>query len=316
MTQQAKIPLGISSCLNSSAVRYDASTAKVPTIVKKMAGDYAFNAFCPELIAGMGVPREPIRLVESSDGVSVRGSKSAEDKTAELQQAAVSIVKLVEKSQLRGFIVKSKSPSCGLSSAKIYNEEGYIQGKRAGLFTEKLQNELLIPIIEAEMLNCPRMADRFLRLVSVADAFYQMGETPDRQQLIDTYVRFKLALMASSPEHYRMAGRLVADMKGKDLQRVKNSLYLVIFEGMNILSLRGRHANALMHLQGYFKRALTPPEKKELTLSISDYAKGGLPLTVPLTLIRHYLLLHPDSYLLQQYYIANNCEHYGLRNSL
>ena len=42
-----------------------------------------------------------------------------------------------------------------------------------------------------------------------------------------------------------------------------------------------------MHLQGYFKRALTKDEKEELATVIHDYRTGTLPLLAPLTLTNY-----------------------------
>ena len=72
---------------------------------------------------------------------------------------------------------------------------------------------------------------------------------------------------------------------------------------LTIRANRRSHTNVLMHLQGYFKRMLTPAQKQELCEAIDKYRTGVFPLLVPLTLIRHYLREHPNPYLSDQVYL-------------
>jgi len=53
------IRVGISSCLLGEEVRYDGGHQKVPV--------------CPEMEVGMGVPREPVRLVGDAKAPRMRG---------------------------------------------------------------------------------------------------------------------------------------------------------------------------------------------------------------------------------------------------
>lgn len=313
MTQQ-KITLGISACLLGQALRYDGSQAKAPLILKQMFNDYEFLGYCPEVMAGMGTPREVVRLIDVTDELHIVGSKSQQDWTEQMHQATQTIISQVTKNQLRGYILKSRSPSCGLSSAKIYNSNGVAVRKGAGIFSQALQEQVYVPLIEAEMLNCSKMTEKFIRLTHLADDFFKLEQYLSKHALTSLYARYKLSLMAYSPIHYQAAGKLLGKMNGLNLHAVKNDLYLIMFDGFNRLSSRKRQTNALMHIQGYFRKILTATEKSELTQIIHNYSQGFVPLAVPLTLIRHYLLLHPDDYLLQQNYIAHPLEHYGLRN--
>jgi uncharacterized protein YbgA (DUF1722 family) len=44
-------------------------------------------------------------------------------------------------------------------------------------------------------------------------------------------------------------------------------------------------------------------QRQELSEQIHAYRTGLMPLMVPLTLIKHYLLQHPESYIAQQAYL-------------
>lgn len=59
-----KIPVGISSCLLGEAVRFDGGHKKDAYIVGTLSQYFDFQAFCPEVGAGLGVPRPTMRLVQ------------------------------------------------------------------------------------------------------------------------------------------------------------------------------------------------------------------------------------------------------------
>ncbi|EEF24144.1 conserved hypothetical protein, partial [Ricinus communis] len=58
-----RIPVGIGACLDGQPVRYDGSHKKGSAVLAMLAEYFDFRPFCPEVAIGLGVPREPIRLV-------------------------------------------------------------------------------------------------------------------------------------------------------------------------------------------------------------------------------------------------------------
>lgn len=340
MASKRKIHLGVSSCLQGHAVRFNGGIAKTPNRLKDMSEDFELHSFCPEMAAGMGVPREPVRLVnfnkdKTTPDLKLVGSDAKLDNnntldthwTVPVLEASQSIVDTIVEKRYRGFIVKSKSPTCGLNSTKQYTPGGFVEGKTHGLFAAKLQQQVLIPVIEAEMLNSAIMADKFIRLVHLADDFFNLDDADDSEArryssrtLIELFANYKLSVMASSPDHYRQAGRLLGTagkcQSREDYDKLKDQLYVILFDGLNRLSQRGRQTNALMHVMGYFKPHLQAEEKQEMVSIIHRYNAGQLPLSVPLTLLRHHLLRFPDNYLKRQTYLFPKQEHYGLQNMI
>jgi uncharacterized protein YbgA (DUF1722 family)/uncharacterized protein YbbK (DUF523 family) len=311
-----KITLGISACVAGEAVRFNGGSIKMPAILKLLLEEVDIKPFCPEVAAGMLVPREPVHLVEQGGRARVVGSKTQTDYSQAVYAVSEAYIDVLRNEHLCGYILKSKSPSCGVQTAKIYDDKGNVLGKVNGIFSELLQRELMIPVIEVEMLNSPVLADRFLHRVMLADAFQQLPkEGITKAHLTGFYARYKLLLMAYSPQHYRMAGKLLGDMQG-ELDDIKQQLYKIMFEGFAALSSPGRQTNALMHVQGYFKRYLDGAEKQELSRVIDRYQHGKIPLSVPVTLLEHHLLKHPNQYLEMQNYFKPYSDDYGLRNHL
>jgi uncharacterized protein YbgA (DUF1722 family) len=67
-------------------------------------------------------------------------------------------------------------------------------------------------------------------------------------------------------------------------------------------------------MMGYFKNLLSGEEKQELGEIINLYHEGHVPLIVPITLIKHYVLKYDQQYLKEQYYLDPHPLELRLRN--
>ncbi len=102
-----------SACLLGIKCRYDAKSKpneKVLTLSKKMV----FIPVCPEQLGGLTTPRSP---AEQKDNKVF--TKDGEDVTAQFEKGAEETLKILKQFNIKEFIAKSKSPSCG--SGKIYD---------------------------------------------------------------------------------------------------------------------------------------------------------------------------------------------------
>jgi uncharacterized protein YbgA (DUF1722 family) len=75
-----------------------------------------------------------------------------------------------------------------------------------------------------------------------------------------------------------------------------------------------KQVNVLQHLLGYFKRRLSPDEKREALEQIDLYRQGSVPLIVPVTLINHYVRKYREPYLSSQLYLQPHPVELQLRN--
>ena len=60
---KAPLTVAVSECLTGAHVRYDGGHKKEAMPHAALDGLYVFRAICPEVGIGLGVPRDPIRLV-------------------------------------------------------------------------------------------------------------------------------------------------------------------------------------------------------------------------------------------------------------
>jgi uncharacterized protein YbgA (DUF1722 family) len=65
---------------------------------------------------------------------------------------------------------------------------------------------------------------------------------------------------------------------------------------------------------GHLKDRLKPKEREELDGMIADYHRGLVPLIVPITLIRHYVMMCDVTYIQDQVYLNPHPKELMLRN--
>lgn len=316
MNEQIKI--GISACVLGQKVRFDSGHKESRFVTQELADYFSFVPVCPEVGIGLPVPRPTIRLVSNEERVALVETKDAsKDYTAEMTNYSQQKVTQLKDQQLCGYIVCAKSPTCGMERVKVYkNNRADKEG--VGIYTQELMRQMpWLPVEEDGRLNDPYLKENFVSRVYCLNDFYQsVGSEPTAGKIIAFHSRYKLTLMAHHPKSYKSLGQLVANVSKYSLEEFYDLYRLGLMEAMKHRASRKNNSNVLMHIQGYFKKVLSKEEKKELARVIQDYRKGMLPILAPITLIKHYLNRHPDSYLGQQKYLEPYPQDLRLRYAL
>lgn len=152
--------LGISACLLGHRVRYD-GTHKLDPLIKALAAELPVISLCPEGDAGLGVPREPISLVSTRAGLRLRRRIDAIDITGTLED---SLERQAERLQrCAGLILKSRSPSCGVTDTPLQDEAGTALAPGPGYLLRSLSPD--IPAIDERALREPGALAVFLGAV-------------------------------------------------------------------------------------------------------------------------------------------------------
>jgi uncharacterized protein YbbK (DUF523 family) len=149
MMDTKKIKIGISACLLGENVRYDGGHTR-DTFIINMLGPYVdFVPVCPEVECGLSVPRERMHLEGDLKHPRLIITQTQQDITDQLNQWAEMRIKILAAKDLRGFIFKSKSPSCGIQNVSIFDLNGESYGKGQGLFASIFMEYLpSIPVDE------------------------------------------------------------------------------------------------------------------------------------------------------------------------
>ena len=312
-----KIPVGISSCLLGEEVRYNGGHKHQRYCTDILSRYFAFNAFCPEVAIGMGVPREPIRLVGSVSSPKAVGTKSRHmDVTQALLEYAE--VMLPQMEPLCGFIWMKDSPSCGLFNTKVYGEDGKPPLRRAGLVAGLLRQRLpLLPMEEGGRLNDPGLRENFIARVFLFSQWRQLmaqGITP--AALVAFHSRQKYWVMSYGQKLYRELGRMVANAGSQPIADLAESYIQSLMDGTQSPPSRKGHVNVLYHMVGYLRETVPGSIRQDLTQSIEEYRVGQVPLAVPMKLMTHYIEHYASEYLKEQSYLDPHPFDLGLRNAL
>lgn len=131
----SKPKIAVSSCLLGNPVRYDGTDKFNSLICDHLAKQFEVIAICPEVEAGLGVPRPPVRLTGNPKQPLALGIEDASlNVTAALTLFANSW--LAQAKIVSGLILKSRSPSCGLRDTPVFDQYGEVQSRGSGLFSQ------------------------------------------------------------------------------------------------------------------------------------------------------------------------------------
>ncbi|WP_073605432.1 YbgA family protein [Vibrio aerogenes] len=300
-----KIPVGISGCVLGKKVRFDGGHKGNRFILDTLSEFFDFHPVCPEVEIGMSVPRPAIRLIGMEGKTALVESKNESvDYTETMYRFAENKISTMQPLKLCGYVVASKSPTCGMQGVKVYQQDG-VRKDGTGLYTEKLIEKMpWLPVEEDGRLNDPVLRENFIsRVFCLYDLYQSVSEVPKPAEIIAFHSRYKFTLMAHDPVSYRQLGQMVAKVAEADPVTFFEQYRLGLMNALAKRASRKNATNVLMHIQGYFKPFLDPVQKEELTRLIHDYRQGVLPLLVPVTMIQHYLSQYPNAYIAQQHYL-------------
>ena len=153
-------------------MRWDGGDKRQRLLVERVARHVDLVPVCPEVGVGMGVPREPVQLVQTDAGVRLRGVTSGRDWTDAMETWTASTLRALEADgPLAGFVLKAKSPSCGLvvpvfGASPACGATLAQADARAGLFAAVLLRARPgLPVIDETSLADPAARAKFFAAV-------------------------------------------------------------------------------------------------------------------------------------------------------
>ncbi|MEH6358755.1 MAG: DUF523 domain-containing protein [Pseudomonadales bacterium] len=180
--------VGISACLCGDHVRYDGHTKGHPALIAALEPYLNLQKICPEVAIGMGTPRDPIQLSKESGEIRAIGIKNPDyDVTSALKKYArdlfpVSLITTPESMPLCGYIFKSRSPSCGVGSTPIH-ENNIATGFGDGVFAQQIQQQQpWLPVAEEQGLADSTQQQHFVMLAQLAALFFKTLESNKPQE--------------------------------------------------------------------------------------------------------------------------------------
>ena len=312
----APLRLGISRCLLGDEVRFDGGH-KRDNFLTDIFGRYVdWVPVCPEVEAGLGTPREAMRLVGDPAQPRLVTIKSGRDHTQALEMMSATRIEELKELDLSGYVFKKDSPSCGVERVRIYNDHGMPSRKGVGIFARVFIEQFpLIPVEEEGRLCDPSLRENFIERVFCYRRFQDLLQNGiTRQAIVRFHTIHKYLLLSHSQPHYQVLGRLVGQAERHRPKELAHRYGELFMKALAVKATVRKHVNVLQHMLGYFKDRLGAQEKAELLGVIGDYHRGLTPLIVPLTLIKHYVQIFDVGYIRDQVYLNPHPKELMLRN--
>jgi len=139
--------IAVSACLLGESCRYDGTDNRNEQLLQMLEGEEIIP-FCPEDFA-FGTPRPTMDLVETETGVRAFSNETGEDLSDPVIEYAKDFFDTYPDIAL--FIGKDRSPSCGVCSAKCYDEKKVLLSTEGTGLMAKEAKERGIEAIDAEV---------------------------------------------------------------------------------------------------------------------------------------------------------------------
>lgn len=266
------IKIGISACNFGAMVRYNRRGWDRTQGLGREKDYFIWTPVCPEINSGLGVARDPIRLVGGNgddfwSGKAIMRNRRGTDVSDRVKRGMHTSLEILKEAGVEAFVFMEGSPTCGVYRTTLKNRR---LGKPPGVFGSLLLKEdfFLIPAVDLE--SPVKWWDWRRRLH--AFAWLKRAQIISKKQIYDIWHLFKFLCQEVSREEAEEIGRRLAAMPrafSEDFVKQWKRDVLALLRKPSTL---GRiHSIMLKHFAHYRKHY--NPSSKEVTAPQSDMAK-------------------------------------------
>jgi len=269
-----------SACWEAAKCFYDGSCLRSP-FVRSLGGFSRLFPICPEMACGRQLIRRPL--------VEYGGDLKEEKGGADHRPLIKKNLRFWRRGLMppEGVLGNSFSPLCRWEE----------KGERKGLLQEILEEVFpLLTGLDERGWREAETREHFLTAIFLKADWKRQKKTPGGLQ--DFHRRHKYLFMALDPRLKDEMGRIAAG---------KNPSFVSYQEKM-LLSLkekpsRSRHANALLHVFGYYSDHLPATARREFPEMVEDYVSGSRDIDELRGFLRSLQKKYKNSYLRDQSYL-------------
>jgi len=295
---ESKPKILVSKCLGFDACRWNGVVIE-EKFIKKLSDFVEFITVCPEVEIGLGVPRNPIRIVRKDGKNFLIQHKTEKDITSVMENFSKKFLKNIERGNVDGVILKDRSPSCGIKDVKIFSDKNIVIQKGSGFFAKDVVNTFTnIPIESEGRLNNIYLKENFLTKIFIISRFRNLKK--EMKELVKFHSQNKYLFLSYNQKMLRELGTIVANRKKEDVEKVFKSYGETLLSGLKNNYRKNSYYNTLLHIFGYFKDSLKKEEKNFILKNIEDFKDDKVGLLTTLILLKSYVIRFDIDYLKEQ----------------
>ncbi|HOW14372.1 DUF523 and DUF1722 domain-containing protein [Methanosarcina sp.] len=290
----------VSRCLEFDHCRYNGNMISSP-VVAKLKKHVDFLPVCPEVEIGLGIPRNPVRIILDKGDHRLVQPLNGKDVTENMKAFCSNFLDSVE--DVDGFILKFRSPSCGLKDVKVYpSAEGHgvvekISGYFGGAVLEKYP---FLPVEDEGRLRNARIKEHFLTKLFTFAAFRKVKSEGSMKDLISFHTQNKFLLMAYNQVELRKLGEIAANREGKLFKDLISDYEKHLYSALSRAPRYTSTINVLIHALGYFSDQLSKREKALFFDWVEKYREGKTSPCPAINLIKSWIVRFENDYLMNQ----------------
>jgi uncharacterized protein YbgA (DUF1722 family)/uncharacterized protein YbbK (DUF523 family) len=295
----------VSRCLGFAPCRYNGQSI-TNRVVDKLGAFVEYRTVCPEVEIGLGIPRDPVRVVDYAGRRILYQPSTERDLTEEMEDFAESFLGGV--GEVDGFILKNRSPSCGPWDVKVYKGKGKdaSSGRGKGFFgaavAERFPGK---PVEDESRLGDFTVREHFLTRLFALARFRSVRASREGQArsigtLVDFHTRNKYLLMVYSQAQLKALGNIVAGGAKKKPEEAFSLYETGLEAALSKPPRTGPLMNVLLRAFGGMSADLAPEERRFFLNSLEEYRDERIPLSVLLQLLKTWAVRLENDYLLAQ----------------
>ena len=305
--------LGISSCLLGSNVRYDGGHKRNAFLLETLGTYVDWVSACPEVDIGLGTPRPPIQLEnEGARGLRLVVPETGEDLTDRMTSYAERRVTAARTDRLAGYVLKSRSPSCGMERVPVHDGKRDASPVGVGLFAAVLIRHMPhLPVEEEGRLDDPCLRENFITRIFARARWLELEEAGTTiRALAGFHTRHKYLLMSRDPNAVETLDHLLGEADdGRTEESELTAKYERRFsEALSRPPDRENQANVLRQMAGCLSDEIEAEDRAQLGESIDAYQAGDMPLAIPVTVLRQLVRKNDVKVLADQVYLEPHPE--------
>ncbi len=281
----------LSRCLGVEACRYNGKMIR-EDFIHHLSSYVKMRPVCPELEIGLGVPRDPIRILAGDGGRTLVQPATGRDLTQPMTTFSQSFLGTLK--EVDGFILKSRSPSCGIRDTKIHDaDQETVLERGAGIFAAAVLEHFPDAAVEDEkrLRNRIRREQFLTRLYALA-RLRRIARRPTREALNRFHAKNRLLLMAYNRKELDRLDKLLSDDGEPDAaflaKEYKRRLSNALSRNPRYTSLIG----VLIYALGPISKQLTDRDKALFLDRLEGFRNGKIPASGPVSLLRSWVLRH------------------------